>query len=112
MLICTSATGPKIAQLLLDGLAPYCGQKQLSNRGLLQLFLSLCCWIGLRVANNQTKLNQVTYVHNIRARSLAQWLKRSSFKRMIWGSIPYLAAKWVTLVTLNMCGSDNMSIVA
>ena len=46
------------------------------------------------------------------ARSVAQWLKRSPFKRMVWGSIPLLATKWVALVTLNTCGWDNMSLVA
>ena len=46
------------------------------------------------------------------ARSVVQWQKRSPIKRIVWGSIPRLATKWVTLVTLNMCGWDNMSLVA
>ena len=46
------------------------------------------------------------------ARLVVQWLKRSPFKRMVWGSIPRLATQWVSLVTVNMCGWDNMSLVA
>ena len=46
------------------------------------------------------------------AKSVAQWLKCSLFQRMVWDSIPRLATKWVSLVTLNMCGWDNMSLVA
>ena len=41
------------------------GKKGLSNSSLHQLFLSCGCGIGLHVANNQKKLNRVTYVRNI-----------------------------------------------
>ena len=84
------------------------------------------CWIAVRITCHLIAVlfRPVHKVHsgllstscwfhiNKTARSVAQRLKHSLSKRMIWGSIPRMATKWVALVTLNKCGWDNMSIVA
>ena len=64
---------------------------------------------NMQIVQQQTLSTETV---NCKARSVAQWLKRSPFTRMVWGSIPRLATKWVALVTLNTYGWDNMSLVA
>ena len=83
-------------------------------------FISACHLIDVLVPMSirhkfacvKVKLTSLICPSSVQARTVAQWLKCSPFKRMVWGSIPSLATKWVAMVTLNMCGWDNMSLVA